>query len=129
MQNLSHWVTGWIDWNIALNKNGAPNWAKNFVDSPIIVMPETDEFYKQPMYYAIGHFSKFVPRNSQRIQSTVFNDNEDVKQIAFLTPDQRIVIVFINGLIKQISILYFKKFCIASLTFKLNFYNNVLKYI
>lgn len=123
-----HWTNGWIDYNMAVNENGGPNWSNNAADSSIVIT-ENDEFYKQPMYYAIGHFSKFVPRNSQRIQSTVFNDNEDVKQIAFLTPDQRIVIVFINGLIKQISILYFKKFCIASLTFKLNFYNNVLKYI
>ena len=93
-------MTGWIDGNIALDKNGAPNWAKNFVDSPIIVMPENDEFYKQPMYYALSHFSKFVPRDSYRIQLTTSNDNKNVKQIAFLTPDERIVVVFINTLVK-----------------------------
>ena len=26
--------------------SGGPNWANNFVDAPIIVNPETDEFYK-----------------------------------------------------------------------------------
>ncbi|XP_012218746.1 lysosomal acid glucosylceramidase isoform X2 [Linepithema humile] len=96
IENLSHWVAGWIDWNIALDKNGAPNWAQNFVDSPIIVMPENDEFYKQPMFYALSHVSKFVPRNSSRISLTAFNDIKDVKQAAFLTPDQRIVVVLIN---------------------------------
>ncbi|XP_012219375.2 lysosomal acid glucosylceramidase-like [Linepithema humile] len=96
IENLSHWVSGWIDWNIALDKNGGPNWAQNFVNSPIFVMPENDEFYKQPMYYAISHFSKFVPRNSHRISFTDFNNNKDVKKIAFLTPDQRVIIVFIN---------------------------------
>jgi glucosylceramidase len=44
-------VTGWTDWNIALNMEGGPNWVNNFVDSPIIVNEKKDEFYKQPMFY------------------------------------------------------------------------------
>lgn len=68
MQDLNHNVVGWIDWNICLNAQGGPNWVGNFVDSPIIVYPEKGEFVKQPMFYAIGHFSKFIPRGSQRIQ-------------------------------------------------------------
>jgi glucosylceramidase len=49
-------VTGWTDWNIALNMEGSPNWVNNFVDSPIIVNEKKDEFYKQPMFYTMGHF-------------------------------------------------------------------------
>lgn len=56
MQNLQNWVTGWTDWNIALNMSGGPNWVNNNVDSPIIVNEKAQEFYKQPMYYAMGHF-------------------------------------------------------------------------
>lgn len=96
IENLSHWVIGWIDWNIALDENGGPNWAKNFVDSPIIVKPDKDEFYKQPMFYAISHFSKFVPRGSYRILSTGLENNKDIKAAAFLTPQQEIVIVAVN---------------------------------
>ena len=48
--------------------NGGPNWAYNYVDSPIIVNKETDEFYKNPMYYGLAHFSKFLPQNSVRIE-------------------------------------------------------------
>ena len=47
LQNLSHWSSGWVDWNIALNLQGGPNWVKNFVDSPIIVDAENKAFYKQ----------------------------------------------------------------------------------
>lgn len=36
-QDINHWSTGWVDWNMALDMNGGPNWANNFVDSPIIV--------------------------------------------------------------------------------------------
>ncbi|KAH9370175.1 hypothetical protein HPB48_013097 [Haemaphysalis longicornis] len=56
LEDLNHWITGWMDWNLALNTEGGPNWAKNFVDSPIIVNSSAQEFYKQPMYYALGHF-------------------------------------------------------------------------
>ncbi|KAJ1364540.1 hypothetical protein KIN20_024663 [Parelaphostrongylus tenuis] len=54
--DLNNFVAGWTDWNMCLDEKGGPNWAKNFVDSPIIVNATADEFYKQPMFYAMGHF-------------------------------------------------------------------------
>ncbi|PIO61319.1 hypothetical protein TELCIR_17159, partial [Teladorsagia circumcincta] len=54
--DLNNFVTGWTDWNMCLNEQGGPNWVENFVDSPIIVNATSDEFYKQPMFYAMGHF-------------------------------------------------------------------------
>ena len=38
---------------------GGPNWVGNFVDAPIIVNEADGEFYKQPMYYALGHISRY----------------------------------------------------------------------
>uniref|UniRef100_A0A0K0DQK6 Glucosylceramidase n=1 Tax=Angiostrongylus cantonensis TaxID=6313 RepID=A0A0K0DQK6_ANGCA len=54
--DLNNFVAGWTDWNMCLNEKGGPNWANNYVDSPIIVNATADEFYKQPMFYAMGHF-------------------------------------------------------------------------
>ncbi len=56
IQDLNHWVTGWTEWNLALDLAGGPNWAKNFADAPIIVNQTADEFYREPMFYALGHF-------------------------------------------------------------------------
>ena len=56
LEDLNHWVTGWTDWNLALNLEGGPNWAKNFVEAPVIVNQTADEFYKQPIFYIMGHF-------------------------------------------------------------------------
>lgn len=36
-QDLLHSVSGWIDWNLVLDEQGGPNYAKNFVDAPIII--------------------------------------------------------------------------------------------
>ncbi|KIH62099.1 O-Glycosyl hydrolase family 30 [Ancylostoma duodenale] len=54
--DLNNFVAGWTDWNLCLDEQGGPNWVSNFVDSPIIVNGAADEFYKQPMFYAMGHF-------------------------------------------------------------------------
>ncbi|XP_043495399.1 lysosomal acid glucosylceramidase-like [Polistes fuscatus] len=93
MENLRHWVGGWVDWNLVLNKNGGPNVIKNFVDAAIITNPENDEFFKQPMYYAIKHFSRFVERGSVRIDSTT---TKDIQTIAFETPSKTIVVILYN---------------------------------
>ncbi|XP_042296938.1 lysosomal acid glucosylceramidase-like [Sceloporus undulatus] len=95
LQNLNHYVTGWTDWNLVLNMEGGPNWSKNYVDSPIIVDAANDIFYKQPMFYHLAHFSKFLPEGSQRIgiQSSKWTGLEFS---AFLRPDGSVAIVVLN---------------------------------
>ncbi|XP_063990447.1 lysosomal acid glucosylceramidase-like [Diachasmimorpha longicaudata] len=94
MEYMHHWTVGWVDWNLALNKQGGPNWVGNFVDAPIIINPETDEFFKQPMYYALTHFSKFVPRGSIRIS---VGPHDDIGSVAFVTPNNTVVIILHNS--------------------------------
>ncbi|KRX91365.1 putative glucosylceramidase 3 [Trichinella pseudospiralis] len=57
IEDLNNHFTGWVDWNLALDMDGGPNWANNTVDSPVIVDKENNAFYKQPMFYILGHFS------------------------------------------------------------------------
>ena len=71
---LNNWGVGWVDWNIVLNLQGGPNWANNFDNSPIITNSTGDEFYKQPMYYHMAHFSKFIKEDDHRVKSTATND-------------------------------------------------------
>ncbi|KAK6750033.1 hypothetical protein RB195_002184 [Necator americanus] len=95
--DISNYVSGWTDWNICLDMQGGPNWVGNYVDSPIIINAAKQEYYKQPMWYAMGHFSKFVPRDSSRIKSTFKNSVPNgVKQVAFVTPDGYKVVVLVN---------------------------------
>ncbi|CAG9854468.1 unnamed protein product [Phyllotreta striolata] len=94
IEDMNHWVTGWIDWNLALDMQGGPNVYKNFVDAPIIVDSANNVFYKQPMYYVLGHFSKFVPPDSVRIYST--QCGSEVPVVAFKRPDGGIVVVVLN---------------------------------
>ncbi|KAH8281150.1 hypothetical protein KR054_012512, partial [Drosophila jambulina] len=96
LANIKLGFHGWIDWNICLNEAGGPNYVDNTVDAPVIVNTTTfDEFYKQPMFYAIGHFSKLVPEGSLRIDAIPSNVNLDT--VAFLRPDNKIAAVLFNS--------------------------------
>ncbi|RNA28300.1 glucosylceramidase [Brachionus plicatilis] len=98
IEDLSHWVTGWTDWNIALDLKGGPNWANNFVDSPVIVNKTGDEFLKQPMFYAMGHFSKFVPEGSVRIElKSEGLKNMNLAHVAFKNDkNKQIILILLN---------------------------------
>lgn len=84
-----------MDWNIALDIQGGPNWVKNYVDSPIMINATADEFYKQPMYYAMGHFSKFVQPGSVRLKIDPWT-LQGVSVMAVQNPDKGIVMVLHN---------------------------------
>ncbi|XP_077178495.1 lysosomal acid glucosylceramidase-like isoform X2 [Paroedura picta] len=98
IENLNNYVVGWIDWNLALDTKGGPNWLDNFVDSPIIVDATKDEFYKQPMFYHLGHFSKFIPEGSIRVGLT---SNSwlgcKLHSVGVLRPDGAAVVVILNN--------------------------------
>ncbi|XP_063231470.1 putative glucosylceramidase 4 [Bacillus rossius redtenbacheri] len=91
----TNWVTGWVDWNMVLDLDGGPNWAKNEVDAPVIVNATADEFYKQPMFYALAHFSRFVPPGSVRVGLQAERSG-GIESVAFLTPDNATVVILHN---------------------------------
>ncbi|XP_058876496.1 lysosomal acid glucosylceramidase-like isoform X2 [Acipenser ruthenus] len=95
IEDLNHFVTGWTDWNLALDLSGGPNWVQNFVDSPVIVEPGKDEFYKQPMFYSLAHFSKFLPEGSQRVGLDPSAESK-LETTAFLRPDGAGVVIVLN---------------------------------
>nr|CAD2186869.1 unnamed protein product [Meloidogyne enterolobii] len=121
LNNLKNWVIGWIDWNLCLDLQGGPNWVRNFVDAPIIVNASSDEFYKQPTFYFLAHFSNFIPRDSVVISSTLstticeekdklvslkcfftsidnlFGIENEIEHVAFITPNGNRALVLLNS--------------------------------
>jgi glucosylceramidase len=89
-------VTGWIDWNMALDLEGGPNWASNFVDAPVIVNATADEFYKQPMFYTMAHFSKFLLPDSVVLDHVVVTDDRAVEMVVVQRPDNSYASVVLN---------------------------------
>ncbi|XP_052738203.1 lysosomal acid glucosylceramidase isoform X1 [Bicyclus anynana] len=103
LDDLNNFVIGWIDWNLCLDDKGGPNWAHNYVDAPILVYGDKDEFIKQPMYYAMGHFSKFMPRGSKRIE-VLRRSLGHVPNLAVLTPEGNIVVLLHNSNTREMNV-------------------------
>jgi glucosylceramidase len=91
---LNNWVDGWIDWNMVLDKQGGPNWFKNWCVAPVIVDPEKDEVYFTPLYYTMSHFSKFMRPGAVKIGCTI--DNKELMATAVKNPDDSIAIAIFN---------------------------------
>lgn len=85
---------------MALNLNGGPVYTGFSVDSTVIVNATADEFYKQPIFYALGHFSKFLTPGSVRLDTKRKNDR-DLLVITFQRPDGATVVTIYNGFYKS----------------------------
>jgi len=66
---LNHWVSGWIDWNIVLDKGGGPNHVGNFCGAPIMIDTETQEVYYTPIYYVLAQFSRTIRPGDKAVRT------------------------------------------------------------
>jgi glucosylceramidase len=91
---LNNWVDGWVDWNMVLDKQGGPNWFKNWCIAPVIVDPEKDEVYFTPLYHIMVHFSKYIRPEAKVIH--IGKTDEELMATAVRNPDGSIVVVVFN---------------------------------
>jgi len=89
-------VTGWVEWNLVLDIYGRPQWVGWSSESPLVVNSTAKEYYKDPKFYVLGQFTKFLAPDSQRIDITSHNTNKDFSFVAFVRPDNSIVIIAYN---------------------------------
>lgn len=91
---LNNGVDGWVDWNMVLDRQGGPNWAKNWCVAPVIVDPDKDEIYFTPLYYTLAHFSRFIRPGAVRIGFT--NTGDSLMVTAARNPDGSIAVIVFN---------------------------------
>jgi glucosylceramidase len=91
---FNNWVDGWIDWNMVLDKQGGPNWFKNWCVAPVIVDPENDEVYFTPIFYTMAHFSRYIRPGALIIG--VQKTDDDLMVTAAKNPDGSIAVVVFN---------------------------------
>lgn len=91
---LNNWVDGWVDWNMVLDRQGGPNWAKNWCIAPVIVDPDADEVYFTPLYYVMKHFSKHIRPGAKKIGLELSDDS--LMATATQNEDGSVVVVLLN---------------------------------
>lgn len=94
IHDFNNGTVAWTDWNILLDERGGPNHVGNFCFAPIHANTKTDELIYTPSYYYIGHFSKFIQPNAQRISSVA--SRSQLLTTSFQNPDNSIVTVVMN---------------------------------
>ena len=67
--SLNHWMEGWIDWNIVLDRNGGPNHVGNFCGAPIMIDVESGQIYYTPIYYVLAQFSRTIRPGDKAVQA------------------------------------------------------------
>lgn len=94
LQDLNHFASGWVDWNLLLSAEGGPNHLGNLCDAPLLATPNYDGVTVQPYLYAIGHFSKFFVPGTQVVRAktnadfTTTTASADTKKVSFGGPSK-----------------------------------------
>ncbi|HUA93168.1 MAG TPA: glycoside hydrolase family 30 beta sandwich domain-containing protein [Terracidiphilus sp.] len=89
-----NWSRNVLLWNLAADPHAGPHTNNGGCTSCFgAITLDGDNATLNLAYYALGHFSKFVPPGSVRIGS---NELEQLSTVAFQTPEDKIVLVVAN---------------------------------
>lgn len=88
-------AVAWTDWNILLDEHGGPNHVGNYCFAPLQADTRTGALIYTPPYWYIGHFSKFIRPQAQRVSAASSRSN--LMTTAFLNLDNRLATVVMNG--------------------------------
>ena len=94
INDLNNGLNCFLDWNIILDKNGGPNHKRNYCNSPIMLINDEKDYYKNLCYYYIGHFSKVIKPGAVNLGYSKYS--KDINSTAFKNPDGTIGIVVLN---------------------------------
>jgi glucosylceramidase len=94
LQDLNHWTTAWVDWNLLLDQRGGPNHRGNYCSAPIMADFQKGTLHYHSSYYYLGHVTRFVRPGAQRIISASTQD--ELETTAFLNPEGQISVVVMN---------------------------------
>lgn len=90
--NLANGANASIDWNLLLDEKGGPNHAGNYCEAP--VMLDGGSLRRNPSYYAIGHFSRYIRPGAVRLCHSVYDSR--LECVAFRNPDGSRAAVVLN---------------------------------
>lgn len=67
--SIDHWLQGWIDWNLVLDRNGGPNHVGNYCGAPIMIDTKTKHVYYTPIFYVLAQFSRTIQPGDVAVQT------------------------------------------------------------
>lgn len=93
INDLRNYNEGFIDWNLFLDDTGGPNHVNNLCSSPVMLKIFHEEVIKNPSYYYIGHFSKYIQKGAVQLLT---KGTDELYYVAFKNPNGQIVFIMMN---------------------------------
>ncbi len=97
---MNHWLSGWIDWNIVLDKRGGPNHVGNFCGAPIMIDTESSYVYYTPVFSILSQFSRTI-RPGDVVVETSLDIEPDLKDVlissASMSPQKKLSVQVFNS--------------------------------
>lgn len=87
-------AAGWTDWNMLLDDKGGPNHVGNFCFAPIHADSKTGKLIYTPTYYYLGHFSRFIRPEAQRVSAV--SSRSALQTTSFINADNQLATVVLN---------------------------------
>jgi len=90
-----HWARGISFWNLALDEHYGPHSGGcSDCRGVVTIDSTTGAISRNPEYYALGHFSRFVMPGAFRVESIA--SSGELENVAFVNPDDSRVLVLFN---------------------------------
>jgi len=100
---MDHWLAGWIDWNIVLDRRGGPNHVGNWCLAPVMVDGETETVYYTPLYWILRQFSRHA-RPGGTVLVTELDGPTTLHASAILNPDGRVAVHVFNESAESVTV-------------------------
>jgi len=97
---MNHWLSGWVDWNIVLNKRGGPNHVGNYCGAPIMIDTDSGYVYYTPVFHILSQFSRTI-RPGDVVVETSLDLEPDLVDVlissASISPENKLSVQVFNS--------------------------------
>ena len=97
--SLDHWVSGWVDWNIVLDRDGGPNHVGNSCGAPIMIDKAAQDVYYTPIFGVLAQFSRTIRPGDHAVRTarTLGGlDPDAIHACATVNPDGLLSVQLLN---------------------------------
>jgi len=105
--SFNHWMSGWIDWNIVLDKDGGPNHVGNFCGAPIMIDTKSKLVYYTPIFHVLSQLSRSIRPGDHAVEIALHTpelNNDVLHSCATINEDDVLSIQLLNTSKSEVSL-------------------------
>lgn len=95
IEGMRNWTKNVLLWNLALDEKDGPTNKGCLNCRGVVTVTSDGKIKKNEEYYSLGHLGKFLQQGARRIESGD-TATEGIKNISFLNPDGKIIVLMTN---------------------------------